>query len=36
MKEDSETEYVNNKYMKNYDKNIESSNLMYLNAKSLY
>ena len=27
---------ANNKYMKNYDKNIESSYLMYLNANSLY
>ena len=27
---------ANNKYMKNYDKNIESSYLMYLDANSLY
>ena len=27
---------VNNKYMKNYDKSIESSHLMYLDAKNLY
>ena len=27
---------TNNKYMKNYDKNIESSYLMYLNPNSLY
>ena len=27
---------ANNKYMKNYDKNIESSCIHYLNAKSLY
>ena len=26
----------NNKYMKNYDKNIESSYLMYLDANKLY
>ena len=27
---------ANNKYMNNYDKSIESSNLMYLVANSLY
>ena len=27
---------ANNKYMKNYDKNKESSFLMYVNADSLY
>ena len=27
---------VNNKYMNNYDKSIESSHLMYLDAKNLY
>ena len=27
---------ANNKYMKNFDKNIESSYLMYLNANTLY
>ena len=27
---------ANNKYMKNYDKNIESSCLMYLDASNLY
>ena len=27
---------VNNKYMKNYDKNIESLHLMYLDANNLY
>ena len=27
---------ANNKYMKNYDKNIESSCIHYLNAKNLY
>ena len=27
---------VNNRYMKNYDKNIISSCLMYLRAKNLY
>ena len=27
---------VNNKYMKNYDKNIESSYFMYLDANNLY
>ena len=27
---------ANNKYMKNYDKNIESSNLTYLDANNLY
>ena len=27
---------ANNKYMKNYDKSIESSYLMYLDANSLY
>ena len=27
---------VNNKYMKNHDKNIESSYLMYLDANKLY
>ena len=27
---------ANNKYMKNYDKNIESSNIEYLDANDLY
>ena len=27
---------IKNKYMKNYDKNIKSSYLMYLDAKKLY
>ena len=27
---------ANNKYMKNYDKNIESSYLMHLDAKNFY
>ena len=27
---------ANNKYMKNYNKNIESSNLAYLDANNLY
>ena len=27
---------TNKKYLKNYDKNIESSNLMYLDANNMY
>ena len=27
---------ANNKYMKNYDKNVESSNLMHLDGNNLY